>query len=111
MCSSDLKRAGEPERPRIYQLMVRHFGNTCETRTPDGTIEENGCGKFADINDAALRSLRVMGFTHVWLTGVMEHASRTAYPNRPADEPAPAKVSPGTPYAISDFLDVSPDNA
>ncbi|MFP6876461.1 MAG: alpha-amylase family glycosyl hydrolase [Roseibacillus sp.] len=106
-----MKRAGKPERPRIYQLMVRHFGNTCETRTPDGTIEENGCGKFADINDAALRSLRVMGFTHVWLTGVMEHASRTAYPNRPADEPALVKGRAGSPYAIRDYFDVSPDYA
>ena len=47
---------------RIYQLFVRLFGNTNETRTPNGTLARNGVGKFNDINDAALKSLRKMGF-------------------------------------------------
>ena len=40
-------------RPRIYQLMVRHFGNTRTGGVAHGGIEENGCGKFADIDETA----------------------------------------------------------
>ena len=98
-------------RPVIYQLMVRTFGNTNETRKPHGTLAENGCGKFADLTSAALGSLREMGFTHLWLTGVLEQASGTAYPGRPADDPDILKGIAGSPYAIKDYFDVCPDYA
>jgi len=104
------RAAGKP-RPVIYQLLVRTFGNTNETRKPNGNLKENGCGKFADITDAALESLREMGFTHLWLTGVLEQASGTAYPNRPADDPDILKGIAGSPYAITDYFDVCPDYA
>ena len=100
-----------PERPVIYQLFVRTFGNSNETRKPNGTLAENGCGKFADISSTALGEIRKMGFTHVWLTGVLEQASGTAYPNRPADDPDILKGIAGSPYAIKDYFDVSPDYA
>ncbi len=103
--------SAEPTRPVIYQLLVRTFGNTNETRKPHGTLAENGCGKFADINEAALASLKQMGFTHVWLTGVLEQASGTAYPGRPADDPDILKGIAGSPYAIKDYFDVCPDYA
>jgi glycosidase len=103
--------AGATDRPRIYQLLVRTFGNKNVNRKPYGTIEENGCGKFADIDDTVLRSLEEMGFTHLWLTGVLEQASTTAYPDRPADHPALVKGKAGSPYAIRDCFDVSPDYA
>ncbi|NQW99561.1 hypothetical protein HQ447_02800, partial [bacterium] len=38
--------AAESSRPVIYQLLVRTFGNTNETRKFNGTLAENGCGKF-----------------------------------------------------------------
>ncbi len=98
-------------RPAIYQLMVRTFGNTNETRKISGTIEENGCGKFSDINHTALCELKKMGFTHVWLTGVLEQASATDYPDRPGDDPAILKGLAGSPYAIKDYFDVCPDYA
>ncbi len=100
-----------PPRIAIYQLLVRTFGNINPTRKVHGTIEENGCGKFRDINDAALASIRDMGFTHVWLTGVIEQASGTSYPNRPADDPDILKGKAGSPYAIRDYFDVCPDYA
>lgn len=100
-----------PPRPVIYQLMVRTFGNTNETRKTNGTLAENGCGKFHDINQAALVSLKEMGFTHLWLTGVLEQASGTSYQNRPADDPDILKGIAGSPYAIKDYFDVSPDYA
>ena len=91
--------------------MVRHFGNTNETRKPNGTIEENGCGKFNDINDTALLELKKLGISHIWLTGVLEQASSTAYPDRPADSPLLLKGKAGSPYAVRDYFDVCPDYA
>ena len=98
-------------RPAIYQLLVRTFGNTDATRKPNGTLAENGCGKFNDIDATALGSLKNLGFSHIWLTGVLEQASGTAYPNRPADPPEILKGLAGSPYAIKDYFDVSPDYA
>ncbi len=103
--------AAESRRPVIYQLLVRTFGNTNETRKSHGTLVENGCGKFKDINDAALVSLRDLGFSHLWLTGVLEQASGTFYPNRPADDPNILKGIAGSPYAIKDYFDICPDYA
>lgn len=103
--------AAESSRPVIYQLFVRTFGNTNETRKTNGTLAENGCGKFNDISEKALESLKEMGFTHIWLTGVLEQASGTSYPNRPADEPDILKGIAGSPYAIRDYFDVCPDYA
>jgi glycosidase len=103
--------ATTPVRPVIYQLLVRTFGNTNETCKPHGTLAENGCGKFNDINDRALTSLREMGFTHLWLTGVLAQVGGTAAPNCPADDPRLVKGSAGSPYAIRDYFDVCPDYA
>ncbi|MGL4399923.1 MAG: alpha-amylase family glycosyl hydrolase [Luteolibacter sp.] len=108
---SQASQSAESSRPVIYQLMVRTFGNTNETRKPNGTLAENGCGKFFDINQSALKSLQQMGFTHVWLTGVLEQASGTSYPGRPADDPDILKGNAGSPYAIKDYFDVCPDYA
>ncbi len=105
------RRTDDASRPVIYQLMVRTFGNTCETRATHGTLAQNGCGKFADLTPAALSSLKQMGFTHLWLTGVLEQASGTAYPNRAADDPDILKGIAGSPYAIKDYFDVCPDYA
>ncbi len=98
-------------RPVIYQLLVRLFGNTNETRKKHGSLKENGCGKFSDIDEAALDSLKQMGFNYLWLTGVLEQASGTAYENRPADDPNLLKGIAGSPYAIKDYFDVCPDYA
>jgi glycosidase len=100
-------------RMRIYQLFVRLFGNTNETRKPDGTIGENGVGKFNNINDAALSSLREMGFTHIWLTGVLQQATGADYSSigQPADDTDLLKGVAGSPYAIKDYFDVCPDYA
>ncbi|MGA0110717.1 MAG: alpha-amylase family glycosyl hydrolase [Chthoniobacterales bacterium] len=100
-------------RTRIYQLLPRLFGNTNETRKPGGTIEENGTGKFSDINEAALAELKALGFTHLWLTGVLQQATATDYADigEPSDDPDLLKGRAGSPYAIRDYFDVSPDYA
>lgn len=106
-----MERTRSFNRPVIYQLMVRTFGNTNPARKPNGTMVENGCGKFNDINTAALESISEMGFNHIWLTGVLEQASGTDYPGRPADVPDILKGIAGSPYAIKDYFDVCPDYA
>lgn len=99
------------ERVRIYQVMPRLFGNENETRKFDGTIAENGCGKFSTFDDKALTEIKKMGFTHVWFTGVIEQASGTDYPDRAADNADLLKGKAGSPYAIRDYFDVCPDYA
>lgn len=97
----------------IYQLLPRLFGNTKTVNKTDGSVEENGVGKFNDINDKALQEIKNMGFTHVWYTGVVEHATMTDYSQfgiKP-DDPDVVKGRAGSPYAIKDYYDVDPDLA
>jgi pullulanase/glycogen debranching enzyme len=64
-------------RPRIYELYLRQFSNLNPTRKPNGTLAENGVGKFRDLSDTALRALRELGITHLWLLGVVRQATAT----------------------------------
>jgi len=107
------RQSSAEHRVRIYQLFVRLFGNMNETRKRNGTLAENGVGLFADINNAALSSIREMGFTHVWLTGVLQQATATDYSDigQPADDTDLLKGLAGSPYAIKDYFDVCPDYA
>ncbi len=98
-------------RPVIYQLFVRHFSNDKAGGVPWGTREENGCGTFAGVNDAALEALARMGVTHLWLTGVLRHATQTAYEGVPASPACVVKGIAGSPYAVTDYFDVDPDLA
>lgn len=97
----------------IYQLFTRLFGNQKTTNNVYGTIEENGCGKFNDIDDTALAALKGFGVTHLWYTGVLEHATLTDYSQfgiNP-DHPLIVKGIAGSPYAVKDYYDVDPDLA
>jgi glycosidase len=97
----------------IYQLLPRLFGNTQTRNKYYGAITENGAGKFNDISDKALQEIKKMGFTHVWFTGVIEHATMTDYSDFgiKADDPDVVKGRGGSPYAIKDYYDVDPDLA
>jgi glycosidase len=97
----------------IYQLLPRLFGNSCEQLVFNGTREQNGCGKFNDINDIVLSELKIFGITHIWLTGIIRHATLSHYPQfgLPASHPDIVKGNAGSPYAINDYYDVDPDLA
>ena len=97
----------------IYQLLPRLFGNTQTLNKPNGAIEENGVGKLNDITDKALQEIKRMGFTHIWYTGVIEHATMTDYTafGISNDDPDVVKGRAGSPYAIKDYYDVAPDLA
>src|SRR6476659_3941744 len=63
----------------IYQMLPRLFGNKDTTNKYNGTLAENGVGKFNDVNDKALQALKKLGINYVWYTGVIAHASMTDY--------------------------------
>ena len=97
----------------IYQLFVRTFGNKNTAPLFDGDKSQNGCGTFANINDNALESLKALGITHIWLTGVIRHSSMTAYPELgiKSTNPQITKGKAGSPYSIMDYYDIDPDLA
>ena len=101
------------QRPVIYQMMARLFGNKNTANTCYGSLEQNGVGKFNDISDTALDSLKILGLSHIWYTGIVAHASMTDYSSFgiAPDDPDVVKGRAGSPYAIRDYYDVDPDLA
>lgn len=93
----------------IYQVLPRLFGNLNATNQKGGTLETNGSGKFEDFTPERLQEIKELGCTHIWYTGVMEHATKSAFgSNIPASNPAIVKGEAGSPYAIRDYYDVAP---
>lgn len=97
----------------IYQMLPRLFGNKQTSNKYNGTLADNGTGKFNDINDKALQALKKLGINYVWYTGVIAHASMTDYSKYGIknDDPDVVKGIAGSPYAIRDYYDVDPDLA
>jgi glycosidase len=97
----------------IYQLLPRFFSNSNLHPVFNGTINENGCGKFNDLNSHVLLELKGFGITHIWLTGIIRHATLSDYSSfgLPQSHPDIVKGKAGSPYAINDYFDVDPDLA
>lgn len=97
----------------IYQVFTRLFGNNNNHCVYNGDITANGCGKMADFTLKALGEIKKLGATHIWYTGIIEHATQTDYRryNISPDHPAIVKGKAGSPYAIKDYYDVDPDLA
>ena len=101
------------EKVVIYQVLPRLFGNSNTTRKENGTLKENGCGKLNNFTDAVLARIHDMGFTHIWYTGVIRHATQTNYSSYgiPTQHAEVVKGKAGSPYAITDYYDIDPDLA
>ena len=101
------------EKVLIYQVFTRLYGNRNTTRKENGTLAENGCGKMNDFTPKVLKELVQTGYSHVWYTGIIRHASQTDYTayGIPRQHPAVVKGKAGSPYAITDYYDVDPDLA
>ena len=101
------------EKITIYQVLPRLYGNTTANNIPGGDIHENGCGKLSDFTPEVLKRIKDFGFTHIWYTGVLEHATQTDYTTYgiAKDHPAVVKGKAGSPYAIKDYYDICPDLA
>lgn len=97
----------------IYQMFTRLFGNKNTMRKHNGSLQENGVGKFVDIDNATLRRIKKLGCSHVWYTGVIRHATATDYSayGISTNHPSVIKGKAGSPYAIVDYYDVDPDMA
>ena len=101
-------------KPIIYQVLPRLFGNkTKGTNIVGGTLEENGCGKLSAFTTTVLRRIKSEGYTHIWYTGLLRHATQTDYSRLglPLNHPDIVKGRAGSPYAIVDYYDIDPDLA
>lgn len=97
----------------IYQVFTRLFGNVNKNQAKHGTRAVNGVGKMNDFSEKALDEIRKLGISHVWYTGIIEHARCEGNPeyNIADGFPSIIKGRAGSPYAISDYYDVNPDLA
>lgn len=96
------------DKPIIYQLLPRLWGNINGKNIIRGSLEENGTGKFSDIDDASLEYIRWLGCSHIWYTGVIRHSTKSISEGCEASHPQFVKGEAGSPYSISDYYDVNP---
>ena len=92
----------------IYQMLPRLWGNIGGKNIKNGTLKDNGCGKFSSIDTISLEYLRSLGVSHVWYTGIIRHATAE---DRDGCTPSSAdwvKGRAGSPYSITDYYDVNP---
>jgi len=97
----------------IYQVIPRLFGNINRNCVPDGSYHVNGSGKFSAFDKNILKSIRELGCSYIWMTGVLEHATTTTFPGigLEGEDLCIVKGKAGSPYAIKDYYDVSPELA
>lgn len=101
------------EKMIVYSVLPRLFDNRCQTRKPGGDPMENGCGKMESFSPQALEMIRSLGTTHIWYIGMLEQATQTNYSDAgilPC-HPEIVKGKAGSPYAVRDYYDVSPELA
>lgn len=97
----------------IYQLLPRLYTNKQTANVFNGDLEQNGCGKLNDYTAKALNSIKGLGVTHLWFTGIIEHATQTDYSlyGIRKDHEKIVKGKAGSAYAIKDYYDIDPDLA
>lgn len=97
----------------IYQVLPRLFGNLNADLTRSGNLDVNGVGKMSAFTPKVFAKIKELGTTHVWYTGLIEHATKTDYSafGIRKDHRAVVKGKAGSPYAIKDYYDIDPDLA
>ena len=53
----------------IYQVFPRLVWESATISCNDGSLAENGVGKFSAFTPLALSKIKELGVTHVWYTG------------------------------------------
>lgn len=96
------------EKSIIYQIFPRYWGDRAGKQKKGGTLDENGCGKFSNIDRESLDYFKSLGITHLWLTGIVRHATGESTGGCTASSPDWVKGRAGSPYAITDYYDVNP---
>ena len=102
------KYDGYMNKPIIYQMLPRLWGNDKIKPKKNGSLADNGTGKFSDIDAATLEYLKWIGCSHVWYTGIIRHSTQEAEQGCTASHPQFVKGKAGSPYAICDYYDVNP---
>lgn len=96
------------EKPIIYQMLPRIWGNNTENPDKGGSLEHNGTGKFQDIDSPTLEYIKWLGCSHVWYTGILRHSTKSAGSGCLPSHPEFVKGEAGSPYAIENYYDVNP---
>ena len=96
------------DKPIIYQVLPRLWGNMNTSNIFNGTLDQNGTGRFSDMDSASLDYFRWLGCSHVWYTGVIRHATKESTHGCMPSDPQFIKGNAGSPYAITDYYDVNP---
>lgn len=91
----------------IYQMLPRLWGNGKIRPKKNGSLVENGTGKFSDIDSNTLEYLKWLGCSHVWYTGVIRHSTQASEEGCTPSHPQFVKGKAGSPYAICDYYDVN----
>lgn len=92
----------------IYQMLPRLWGNIGGNNIKNGTLKDNGCGKFSSIDTISLEYLRSLGVSHVWYTGIIRHATAEDSDGCTPSSADWVKGRAGSPYSITDYYDVNP---
>ncbi|MCH5213584.1 MAG: alpha-amylase [Muribaculaceae bacterium] len=98
------------ERLVVYQFFPRILTNPEPDPMPYGSLERNGSGKFNHLTSKVIKGIKNLGVNALWLTGVIEHATKTDFSEfgiKP-DHKEIVKGEAGSPYAIKDYFDVDP---
>lgn len=95
-------------KPIIYQMLPRLWGNNKVRPKKNGSLEENGTGKFKDIDRPSLEYFKWLGCSHVWYTGIIRHSTQESSSGCIPSHPQFVKGKAGSPYAICDYYDVNP---
>ena len=94
-------------KPIIYQILPRLWGNSTTSPVEGGTLSQNGTGRFSDIDDASLDYFKWLGCSHIWYTGVIRHSTQASEGGCIPSHPQFVKGKAGSPYAICDYYDVN----
>ncbi|RVU26650.1 alpha-amylase [Sandaracinomonas limnophila] len=91
-------------------MMFHLWGNPNKVVIENGSLQENGVTKFKDVSSKALKALKKKGITHIYATGLIEHATMEDMSKygSPLDHPDVVKGRSGSPFAIKDYYDVNP---
>ena len=89
-------------------MIPRLWGNDNQNPVKNGSLTQNGTGKFSDIDTKTLEYLSWLGCSHVWYTGVLRHSTQASAEGCIPSHPQFVKGKAGSPYAICDYYDVNP---
>lgn len=94
----------------VYQMMFHLWGNQNTDVKRNGSAAENGVTKFKDVSTKGLQALKKKGYSHLYTTGILEHATMEDFSafGSPLDHPQVVKGRAGSPFAIKDYYDVNP---